>query len=239
MADDKALEAALARIAALEADAAPLRAKLKEQPKQFDPNAFVRAFVADPVGMMTRMGVPKEHVTKVLVADALGNDAPPELQMARQMGQQINTTSDLTQRIEELSRRLETLSDKDTRQSTRESVNKLIADKAKYPHLATALGKDSSLFDDDFASHKGSAEDLVKALEERTAKFAGALGVKAQAASGGNAEGTSPRDQNGKPAWGSSLDVPPIPQKQQGVWSEEDDRALRDEITRKYEPSST
>jgi hypothetical protein len=144
------------------------------------------------------------------------------------------------QKFEELSRRLEDLSAKDTRQSTRESVNKLVADKAKYPHLATALAMDPSLFDDDLNSHKGSAEELVQSLEARMAKFAGVLGAKvALPASGGNAESDLPREQYGKPAWGSSIDVPPIPQKQQGVWSEDDDRALRDEITRKYAPSST
>jgi hypothetical protein len=237
MADDlsKQLEAALSRIAAMESEMAPLR-KGKESPqKQFDPNAFVRSFVADPIGMMAKMGVPKDHVTKILVADALGDEAPPELKMARQMGHQINSTSDLTQKLDELSRRIEALSDKDARQGTRESINKLVGDKAKYPHLAAALAKDPSLFDDDIASHKGSAEELVQSLEARTAKYAGALGAKvALPASGGNAEGTAPREQNGKPAWGSSMDVPPIPQKQQGVWSEEDDQALRDEITSKY-----
>lgn len=239
MADEKALEAALARIAALEADAAPLRAKQKEQPKQFDPHAFVRAFVADPVGMMAKMGVPKDHVTKILVADALGDEAPPELKMARQMGAQVNTTSELSQKLDDLSRRLEALSDKDTRQATRESITKLTADKAKYPHLAAALGKDSSLFDDDIASHKGSAEDLVQLLETRTAKYAGALGAKvAQPASGEDADSKLPRDQHGKPAWGSSLDVPPIPQSKPGEWNEDSERALRDEVIRKYAPKS-
>jgi hypothetical protein len=241
MADDKTIEAALARIAAMESELSGYRSKAKEPPpKQFDPSAFVKAFIDDPISVMQKMGVPKEHVTKILVADALGKDAPPALQMQRHMGAQINTTTELSQKLDDLSRRLEALSDKDARQGTRESLNKLISDKSKYPHLATALAKDPSFFDDDIASHKGDAEALATTLEARSAKYAGVLGAKVQPASVEKADQTEPKDQYGKPATvgSTTVDVPPIPQKQQGAWTEDDDRTLRDEMVRKYQPSS-
>jgi hypothetical protein len=234
-------EQILARMAQMEAELSTLRAAQRQpQTPAFDQAAFVRAFTADPIGSMGKMGIPVEHVTKIAVAHALGNEAPPALQAYASMGPQVSATQQIASTVEALSRRLDEQDKRSKMMGVRESMQKLIADKAKYPHLSKAFEADPSLFEADITGHQGSAEDLVAALESRQAKVAAAYGVKLtpQPASGENA-GNSQQAQSAesKPALAGSMsgDVPPINQPKAGVFGKEDHEKLKAEILAKFD----
>lgn len=235
MAEDQ-LAQALARITALESELAPLRNKAKEPAaapfdvagfQQKFAKEFVKEFTRDPNGMLSKMGAPVEHIRGLMIADALGDQAPPQLQALRQQGPMLNEMSIIRDNLQELSRRLEGIETERTRGSTRESFKTLSSDKAKYPHLADAIAANPALFDGELDGHKGDASTLADTLEARLSTLAKVY--KAQPASAGNAD-TIAQGQNAKPALGSAqVDVPPIPK------SELDAQALRDEIVRKFD----
>jgi hypothetical protein len=227
MSDDlaKALNTALSRIASLEAQAAGARPKRNDEP-----SVSLSALIADPVGAMTRAGVPVEHITKVLVANAMGDQAPPELRMLASMGPQVTAQRALDEKVEALSRQLSALTS--PKPPTAESVKALTSDKSKYPHLARALAADPSFFSDDELAAGGSAEEFAARAEARLSKMATVFAPPA--ASDANADHADQSTQV-KPADSPATagGVPPIPKPVVGAFTPEDHAKLRDEIVRK------
>jgi hypothetical protein len=223
-------EAALQRIAALEAEVSGYRRQAKPEP-QFNMEAFRQDFIADPVGTMQRLGAPVDHVTRVLVANAMGEQAPPELKMLAAQGPQVNAARALEARVEALSRQLSDVTAASSKKATRESFQAITADKSKYPHLAKAVSADPSLVEDELGSHGGTAEELAAKLEARLSKVAA---IYAPPAASSNAE-TQDQSTQVAPATtgGLSGGVPPLTQKPSGVFTPEDHARLRDECVRK------
>lgn len=145
----------------MEAELATLRAQKRETPAvpQFNPHDFVR----DPVGFMSRHGIPTEHVTRVLVASALGDQAPPELKVLASLGPQMSATRALEEKFDALSRQL---AESASSSKARESAKALLSDKSKYPHLAKAFAADPSL-EDEMVAAGGNAEEYAKKMEAR------------------------------------------------------------------------
>jgi hypothetical protein len=230
----------LARMAQMETELSGLRAAQRQpQTPQFDQAAFVRSFIADPIGSMTKMGIPVDHVTKVAVAHALGNEAPPALQAYAYTGPQQAQTQQIASAVQAISRRLDERDQRDNKLTLKQSMQKLAADKAKYPYLSKVFGANPSMFDDVMESHKGSAEDLAAALEKRQAEMAALYGVKldSQSASGEDA-GTNQQaqSQESKPALAGAMsgNVPPLPLPKAGVFTADEDAKLKAEILAKY-----
>ncbi len=219
----------LTRLAAMEQELATLRNAERKPTPQFDPVAFRTAFVNDPVGVLSKMGAPIDHVTRVLVANAMGDQAPQELKVLAAMGPQLSAAQALEAKVEALSRQL---SDQG-RKGTRESFQALATDKTKNPHLAKALSADPTLFDEDVASHGGSAEELAAKLETRLGKFSAVYAPPP--VSEQNTETTVQSTQD-TPAIAGALSgsVPPISQPTPGVFKAEDHQKLRDEVLRKH-----
>lgn len=234
------MKAALQRIATLEQEVSGYRSR-KEEPKApaFNPQEFARAFTQDPIGTMSRLGIPVEHVNKVLVANAMGDQAPEHLKAMLHMGPQISNTMALQNQVETLSRQFSDFMTQQTKSGTRESFKTLTAQKEQYPHLAKALAADPTLFDEDLKGHGGSAEDFAKATETRLSKFAKLWGP--QTASDENADTTDDQSQQVTPAVAASLngEMPPIKQTKQGVFSQDDHARLRDEVVRKLASSQS
>lgn len=218
----------LAKIAALETELAQLR-RLKND------------LISNPSGTLQKMGVPKEHITQVLVADALGDQAPPQLRAAAAVGPVTAAVSSLTEKVDALASRLES-SDRDTRaRATRDATKNLAADKTKYPHLARALAADPTYLDGEAIGD--SAENSAKAVEERLARAAKVFGFTPPAsdedAGKQQADGTPPAVGTGrKPQAHQGGNPPSNPQgsgRDRVGWTDDDRIALRDEIVRKYE----
>lgn len=230
MSDDlkKALDTAMSRIASLETEVSGYRKRPAEDTNKFDPAAFRQAFVQDPIGQMTKMGVPVDHITRVMVAHAMGDEAPPHLKVLAQMGPQVSATHALDDKVETLSRQLSTLLAKEGKTSARERLHALAKDKTAYPSLSSVLESHPSYFDDDL-SDGANVEDFAKRHEERLSK------IIPRTASNGNADTTAPSMQS-KPATAGTIsgDPPPIPTKPVGVFTQEDHSKLRDEIVRKF-----
>lgn len=225
----KSLDTAIARIAQLEAEVSRARKPEKQAPA-FDPAAFARALVADPQGTLSKMGVPTDHVAKVLMANAMGDQAPPEWKVLAQMGPQMSATNALNSTVEQLRQRL----DEAEARVARQSFQALAQDKVKYPHLSKALVADPSLFDSDLSAARGSAEEIAATLEGRLAKVAAI--VAPPPASAENAD-TAAQSQQSKAQTASGIDPtpPPLPQATSpGAWSEDEHRRVRDEVVRKY-----
>jgi uncharacterized phage infection (PIP) family protein YhgE len=216
----------LSRIAAMESELATLRAVKPRTDPPFDPEKFRQAFYADPVGMVTKMGVPVDHVTRVLVANALGDQAPPELKVLAAMGPQMSAVQAASAQVEELSRRLSSYEQKEQSAARAQSVKALISDKTKYPHLAKAFAADPSILDDLGGEN---AEEAAAKMEKRFSL------VAPPPASVENADASGQSTQS-KPATVGALsgEVPPLPQPKSGVLTQDEDRKLRDEIVRKY-----
>lgn len=231
-----AITAALSRIAALEAQVASARTPAEKPANQFNMDAFLQAFVSDPVGTMTRMGAPVDHITKVLVANAMGDSAPPELKMLAAMGPQVSHAKALDSKVEALSRQLSSFTES-AKKGTRESFKALANDKTKYPHLAKALAADPELINSDWDAHGGSAEELAAKLEGTHARVAKIYAPPA--ASDESAETTTDPSTQVKPAaMGGNNTVPPLPVAKPGVFTEDDHVKLRNEIVAKYSSKS-
>lgn len=223
MSADK-LDAALARIAALE-----MERSRSNQPQGIDPSRFV----TDPVGEMTRAGISHEHITKILVANALGNDAPPELRVLASMGPQATATQALASQVEAMSRRFEEMDKREKLAALRTSFSAVAADKAKYPLLSAAYAKSPSLFNAALDS-EGDAAAIAEAEESRLKAIAEAAGYTPPAppASETPAEST---DQSVKvTATAFDNTAPRIPQVPQGAFTPEADAALRAQLSQRY-----
>lgn len=237
MSADKALETALARIAALEAKLAA-QPTPAPQPQGIDPQALARALTTDPVGTMSSMGVPVDHISRVLVAHALGDAAPPELRMLAQQGPLVSATQALASDLQTVRQRLETYEQRDRQAERRQRFRALTADKTKYPRLAAVMEKNPELFISEVDSYQGDTDGLADELERRL--DAAALALGAPPASEANAENTS-SDQSTQVKQaqsGGGLDPtpPPIPQSQSGVWTQDMHQQAKDRVLRKYAP---
>jgi len=222
----------LARLAALETELSQYRAQRAAAKEPVDhTKELQRQLLQDPVGTMQRMGLPVDHMTRVLVANALGDQAPPELKVLAQMGPQVSATNALASDLQAMRQRMEELEAERKATAVRASFKAQAQDKQKYPHLAKAVSADASLFEDDIARGVTAEE-----LESRLARVAKAV---APAASTEYAEipqdpSTQVQAQEGE----VSVDPtpPPIPQKPRGLFTPEEHEALKGEILRKYSP---
>jgi hypothetical protein len=223
-------EALIQKLAQLEAEVSAMRKAARETPApQFNLDAFRQAFVSDPVGTMTKMGAPVDHITRVLVANAMGDQAPPELKVLASMGPQVNAQHALNSQVEALSRQISTLTEASTKDARRKSFQTLTSDKSKYPNLSKAASADPTLLEE-FESYGGTAEDFATRMENRLKLVA----PPAPPASEANADDKPDQSTQVTPA-GTPNDggVPPIPKKTAGVFTQEDHAKLRDEIVRK------
>lgn len=201
------------------------------------PTFDTQAFIRDPLGTMTRMGIPVDHVTKVLVANAMGEQAPPELKVLAAMGPQVSATHALDAKLEALSRQFSELTAAQKTQGARDSWKALIADKSKYPHLAKAVSADASLFDDELSAHGGTAEELAATIEAKLAKYAAVIAPPPASEANADTKATDAQSKQSTPAplaTTTSGGVPPIPQTPTGVLTPDAQKTLRDEIVRKY-----
>lgn len=198
----------------------------------------------NPAGALQKYGIPTDHVTRVLVAQALGDQAPPEMKALAMMGPQVTATQAVQAENQALRQRLDALEQSLSGRNSRESFSKVAADKSKYPLLAAAIAKSPELFDSDVSAHRGDAATIADQLEARLKMTAQALGVQFPTASAANAANTASADAQSSTSkqdtarMGGALggDPPPIPEKNtQGSLDEQGLRALRDEIVRKAE----
>lgn len=223
MTPEEQFQTALARIAQLEA-------QLNKKPEPAPQSLDIRAFVADPVGVAQKLGMDVEHLTKHFFAHAMGDQAPPPLKDYVRQGQQFGaTTGAIESKLEALARRLEDLAGG----TKRESFQKLAADKAKYPNLATVFAADPSLFD----VGAGDPVEYAQKEEERLSKLATAF--KPQSASAEVAATSSAKEQQAKPAPLAGAvqgDPPPIQQRQPGHVSNDVYEQLKNEVVRQYQP---
>jgi hypothetical protein len=216
----------LRRLATMESELASLR---KPAAPAFDPNQFRQAFINDPVGTLTRMGAPVDHITKVLVANAMGDQAPPELKVLASQGPQLMAQQALEAQVEALSRQLSTMSASSQKAGLRESLKTIGSDKSKYPNLSKAVAADPSLLDEELASHGGTAEELAAKVEARLAKVAAIYAPPS--ASAADADDDTPSTQ-GKPAGNDG--VPPLQAKSPGAPTREELDRLKAEVLHKY-----
>lgn len=236
MSDDlsKALDKALARIAQLEVQVANRPAN--STPTQgVDPQQLARAFAADPVGMMSKMGIPVDHVSRVLVAHQLGDAAPPELRVLAQQGPLMSATQALATDIQAVRQRLDTYEERDRKEARRTSFSALATDKTKYPTLAAAYAKHPELFTSDAESFQGDVAALAEATEKRLAALAPALGATPPA-SPANAETTSGQSSQAKQAHVGGIDPtpPPINGVQPGAFTQSAHEAAKARVLAKH-----
>lgn len=218
----------LRRLATLESELASLR---KPAAPAFDPNQFRQAFINDPVGTLTRMGAPVDHITKVLVANAMGDQAPPELKVLASQGPQLMAHQALEAQVEALSRQLSTMNASSQKAGLRESLKTIGSDKTKYPNLSKAVAADPSLLDEELASHGGTAEELAAKVEARLTKMA-AIYAPTPPASTEYADDDASSTQ-GKPAGNDG--VPPLQAKQSGPPTSEELARIKAEVLHKYQ----
>lgn len=222
-----ALATALARLAKLDQEMAELRSR---SAPQGTPGIDPRAFLQDPVGALTRAGIPIDHVTRVLVANAMGDQAPPELRTLAAQGPLLSKQSEIEAKLEAVSRQLVEITT--PKKPTAESVQALISDAKKYPVLSKAAALDPDLITEALATHGGTAEELAAKLEARFSKLMPAT----PAASEANADVSTGQSTQANPAGNTtSGGVPPIPKQNiGGTFTQEDHAKLRDEIVRKH-----
>lgn len=223
----KKLDTAVARIAALEAERG--RAEKPAPSNWIDP----KRFAADPAGEMKRAGISQDHVTKILVAHALGDQAPADLRVYASMGEQVSATHELASEVESMRRRFAEMDSQSKREALRKSFSALVGDKAKYPTLAAAYATDPSLFESTLSSHEGNAEALAAAEETRLKTLATAVGYIPPASQDAVTK-TDPSTQ--VQAQSNSIDntPPPLPKPTQGVFTPEANEQLKAAVMRKY-----
>lgn len=227
-------DALYSKIAVLESELAQLRS-------QASPTAIKQRLISNPQGFYAALQLTPEeklHVQRVTVAEALGDQAPPDMRMYSAMGPAIAQQGQLAATIEQLSRRIDELVVAPRKaEETRESFKALIANKEQYPFLSAAAAKNPSLIDMKMKGRTGDAAEIAKELEAEAKTFAEAYGfTPAQPASDANAENKDAQSNQSKPAplAGATIDVPPLPTNYVGPLTPEKDRELQEEISRKY-----
>ncbi len=227
------LDTALAKIAQLEVQVAN-RPAPAAVPQGLDPQQVARAMASDPVGTMTRLGIPVEHVTRVMVAHQLGDAAPPELRALAQQGPLMSATQAIAQDLQAMRQRLESFEERDRQVSKRQSFSALASDKTKYPTLAATYKKHPELFDNDAAGFQGDVAAYAESQEKRLAALAPALGVTPPVSSVNT--DTTGQSSQAKAHGVSGIDPtpPPIPNAKPGVFTPETHAELKARILAKY-----
>lgn len=227
---DAVIQKLLSRIAALEGRPA--------QPAGLDP----RALTADPVGTLTRAGVPVEHVLQVLLANHLGDQAPPQLRALAAQGPLVSQTQSLSADVQAVRQRLDQLDAREKQAVLRQSFSGLTADKQKYPLLAAAFAKNPGVFDTDLASHQGDAAALADSIEARLKAIVSVVAPSPTASSenAGTAQVQSTQDKQAQSqaavgTTGIDNTPPPMPQstQKQGVFTPTDHEALKAKVLAK------
>lgn len=218
----KTLEAALARIAALEMERANRPAPA---PSGIDP----KKFAADPLSELKAAGIPAEHVTKLLVAHTLGDEAPADLRTYAMMGSTVSATHTLSSEVESLRRRIDEYERREANQGRRTSFSALAADKTKYPLLAAAYGKNPALFQKAVDSHDGDAAALAEAEEGRLRAIAEAVGYRPASS---NAVKSDQSAQVQAPVMDNT--PPPLPQPTPGEFTQREHEELRNRVLSKH-----
>ncbi len=226
MSDTAAL---IQKLAQLEAEVSSMRRSAKQESQGFTLDQIRDAYASDPVGFAKQIGVPVDHVTRVFVANAMGDQAPPELKVLASMGPQVNAARALDSKVEALSRQISTMTESQAKQSKRKSFEALTADKSKYPNLSKAASADPTLAEE-FESYGGTPEEFATRMENRLKLVA----PPAPTASDANADDPDPSTQVTPAGTPNDGGVPPIPKKAEGVFTQEDHQKLRDEIVRKH-----
>lgn len=229
----------MSRIAALESR--PVTA-----PQQFDQQTFAREMTINPVATMSKYGVPVDHVSKLMVAHVMGDQAPPELRALAAMGPQVSAQQALTSELGQLRQRLEQIETRDQQAAVRQSFSTLAVDKTKYPTLAAAYARNPSIFDGDVVGHKGDAAALADSLERRLKTLAQAVGAPQPASTANAGQATSQSSQTqqaqGSAVTGGPVDTtpPPLPSiAKPGVFTQSDHEVTKARILQKYGKEKT
>lgn len=224
--------------ATLMAKLAALETKLSDK-KDADPAALAREIARNPVAAFQKYGINKDHVTQVLVADALGDQAPPALRTAAALGPTVAAQSELAAEMAALRQRLDAAEKASASRIAMESTKTHAADKSKYPHLARALANDPDLIQAEIERTGASAQDAAAKVEAQLARAAKAMGYVP--ADGKKSDDTAREDDPGattsrKVTAHEGGNPPPVNRgSAKAGWSEEDRDTLRDNIVRKWE----
>jgi len=136
----------LARIADLESTVSESRKQSIYQPptpqEQARPAVDVNQFNTNPLAAMQQLGIDAENVTRQLVANALGKDAPPEVRaQAAVSGQLANMQRELAEAKQALGALNNELRRRDYSNDLQEYASGV--DASKFPSVAAALGRDA------------------------------------------------------------------------------------------------
>jgi hypothetical protein len=234
MSDDttKNLNAAIARIAALESE---LRSKpAKESESVFDLVAFRKQLTIDPIGTLRSLQLGTEHidhVRSVLIADKLGDQAPPQLRVFAAQGAQLVAAHAQAETIAALSRRLDDRDKQEQKATKREAFKSITANKEKYPNLAKAFAADPELVSE-MDAHGGTAEEFAASQEAKLQKLVSVFAPSTASVTADN-RGQSTQAKPTALAGTLSGDPPPL-EKEQSGWTRDQYTKIRDGIVQKY-----
>lgn len=236
MPTDAEFQAALAKIAALETEVAPLRARVA-QPAAPDLNAIRQSLISDPHGTLTKLGFSQDqsaHVANSLAAAHLGDKAPPQLRAAAMAGPLMARTDDLTVKMDRLAGQFQAFTAEQQSARTRSEATKIAGE--KNPHVARALAADPSILDEVMAAG-GSPQDVAARLVRIAQAFAPATSHPASTDAGQQqAAGIQQAKATGGPAMGPAGDPPPLSDRTPSRGFTEEERVrLRDKIVAEYE----
>lgn len=246
--DEKQVEMLVTRIATLEKElrskpAAPAVDEAAVRSKVI--SEFAHALLTDSVGTLKSMGAKPEQIEVIraqMIADKLGDQAPPQMRFIAQQGPQMMQQTKTEEAIAALSRQVAELAKANSEGPKLSKFDSIIeTEKSKYPNLAEALKADKEAIVGNLKAFGGSAEEFIAAQEAQWAKFG--LAAKA-AASAVSAETTDNQGQSTKttPAplasnlvGGSTPAQTPAaqPEKKTPVWNAETHKALVAELVQK------
>lgn len=239
----KQLQTAITKIASMESELAPLRAQARG-PQGPTPQQVIQAMVQNPHGTMGHYGVPKEyqqHMARSLIAAEMQAMGIPVDPMIAAQTAAFPTSQKADTALEQVAALRQELATRDSEakvRTARESLKTI--DKSKYPHLAAMMAKNPGLYDARVTAESDIAA-LSESIEKELATVATTFGVKTDAAQSasqedaGNATTTTSTQVTAQPVGTRAGDPPPLPKGNKSTFTEDDDKALRDEIARKYD----
>lgn len=247
----KALDTAVTRIASLEQELRGRPQQTQQEPQGINPQQLMQALMLDAPGVLRNMGLTPDHIAHVrtqIIADALGDNAPPQMMMAAMQGQQYVAAQQTSAAVADLSRQVNAIVTEQTRKSKRESFNAMAALKDKYPHLSKAISANPDRFLAGLDAHGGTAEEYAAQKEQELAEIVTLLGAAPQGqpaqaahtspASVNNAANTGHSMQAGSAPTAGALNAtpPPAPQGNTEVWDAAQYQAVKDRILKKVSP---
>lgn len=234
MSEDSKYDTLFAKIAALESALA--EAKRAPAQPQFDMNKFTAALRRNPIGVLSKIGVDPNAIAPAIVAHQLGDQAAqyPQLQALVNQGPLDAKVDEVSQLVAELRQWKQQTEDTSRQAGIAQSFKTLAADKSKYPHIAALAASDPSFFDGDIAGHKGDAATLAQTLESRYAVMAKTFGSPTGSQNQPDtAQSANTSEQRAAHTVGiAGGNPPPLPASSSGAPSEQELRALRDEVVR-------